>query len=1325
MKLKRILSLLTAVVMVSAYIPQVFAEDAGECGAGAGVIRNALYKAKDSKELPLDEPFDFERAENTMWVILDKSFKDEYTIQVTAPGGSPESVANVLEETESRLYGWVLDDPQPGDYTIDLMTEGGMLIDSKTITLVNVEFRNGANEFKTGEDMVDMLAVIGDNLYEVGAPEVVLNDTNKFNGWSPSNSTAITYEIPAPADGEDKVVLTAVTGMATVHKLRFTSEEGTPITYEKDNISFEDLEYGYSENEITEDIVYVMNMGNSPVQLEKPGVHAGCTITMDNDGAIEQGKKIAIRVKPNMGLNAGQYTTTIYVSEVGYRLIYFVGAMFNVVPLEVTVAPPAESIVVHYGESRSAADIKYTVTDKHGRMREELADSLGITITSAGFDTYAPVSDDPYPYTIHADYSGTNYIVSVDNSEANGVKVIKTEPIRETVNATGITDGDTLSESQLTGQYKNPYNGDYVNGTFAWADMDIELDEGVYPVQYIFTPNDTDNYEIVRDTAEVIVSPKTPTELSVSSGTPLTVEYDGTAKSVDFVSSRSESETETVYYRALGSGDDAWTTDAPTDAGAYDVKAELPETDDFAAGSAYAVLTILPRQVAISYANTDFYKTYDGSAQVTFNKNVIEITNKIEPDDVSISNEYVNAVFDSAGAGENKVVTVTIKADGALVGDAAHNYTIGSSDMVFHTNANIYRRTVNLKLNEGLTKEYGAVYSLTNNDFELGTGFGVYGLVEGETKDDIHATLYSDGTAADAEIRRYPVTATIDSYSNYQMGIQTTIGFMEVTKATVQPLSVSAGTGLVGNTLVDPDGDQKHTVQLEGTFANKNNHEIVNGTLTWADPAAELELGTRDYAWIFTPADEEHYNSPVTGTVSVTSYEKPVGNLKFILPDNLVYDGTKKAVTVESELGRQVTVEYRMIGGNLERTIDDQQYGTWTAEAPVNAGTYEVRASVEEDDDYAANSLTVAMIIARAIPEGSVSAGEIDRGGRLADSKLTAEFTGIDGELVTGQISWSWLGSDTPSTVVVQPGISYEWVFNPENRNYDTVKGSTEIDFKDRIPEGTVIYNLPGSDYAYVTVDGENVIEGDTIAFYSDSAATDPVSEKVVISVSEGQFKIMLDDDALTAAGGEIYAKLDASNKVESVSYKPELSFNANAIHIDATHKDASMSITPTDDSYIIESVVWDLNDDTIVRLTPDSDGKNVNIEPLQGGKAQLMITAVFTHPDENVTEKITVTKTVEVTVADLETRDFKVDGSGKASVTIYNNGVDTVNVILVSATYDSEGKMLSVKYVPEAIISSETKTIETDSFETPGETIKAFLWYKTYRPVQEFITPE
>ena len=112
--------------------------------------------------------------------------------------------------------------------------------------------------------------------------------------------------------------------------------------------------------------------------------------------------------------------------------------------------------------------------------------------------------------------------------------------------------------------------------------------------------------------------------------------------------------------------------------------------------------------------------------------------------------------------------------------------------------------------------------------------------------------------------------------------------------------------------------------------------------------------------------------------------------------------------------------------GSVTYTYSDAEDGTYTEEAPVNAGTWYVKATVKEDKNYTGLETVKEFTISRAVPEYTLPENlQISEGETLSSLKLPEGF--------------AW---ENPEQTAEQTGdLTFSAVYTPEDTvNYETVR---------------------------------------------------------------------------------------------------------------------------------------------------------------------------------------------------------------------------------------------------------------------------------------------
>ena len=902
-----------------------------------------------------------------------------------------------------------------------------------------------------------------------------------------------------------------------------------------------------------------------------------------------------------------------------------------------------------------------------------------------------------YPFTAVTETSNSNYKVSLKPGTNTGITVNKTTPRVNTVSATGISDGAKLSTSKISGMYVNSHSHEEVKGTWDWVNGDQEISTGestVVSCEYQFKPTDTDNYiDPDKGKVNVVVSAKIPTNLQAKPSS-LTKTYNGKPQSPSFTWERIGSFREdlvTVTYKKVEDGNLSfdgedytdYKAEAPTEAGIYKVHATCPETDSsvraYSAGDTTAIFTIAPLTLQPNFSGSVVNKAYDGTTDAEINPDNVTFKNKVNSADVvKIKKSAISkATFADAGYDPHYPKTVTINVDckDALEGANASNYTLGEGLSTYHTTGYISsQRPIKLELtgeNKTITKPYGVSFVLTAQNYQAAAAGQPEngGLVNTGSISDVKATLTAtdsngaDGMAVDAAVGSYTVKATTPPVSGYNYSItDDALGTLEVVRANPKVEgSVTAPNGKAGNTL--------SSVKPEGAFVNENNASMkVQGDLHWKAPQTQLREGKQSYEWEFVPTDNKNYNT-VSGTAYVTAGDKEPVPITFDETNTnkeVTYDGNAHAITATSTVqGTEITIEYRKtdIALHSETTETDE----WLRAAPKDAGTYEVRATAEvtgaNAQTYAGNVETTTLTILQAEPEGSVKAGNVDRGAYLSDSTLTPSFTGVDGEPLAGEVMWRYQDGIQPGMILVDSSKDYEWEFDPTDDNYKSVRGTSKVEFNiDTRKAEAEIYNLPEGydegigDYARVNVDNVNLKAGDKIQFFRDAQMTDPESD--IIEITEemsGRTKVNIDDDALNTGSGVLYLHIEGSSAVAEIPYKTQIGFRLNPTQVYMAQGDEkTISVEKSDDSYVLQGTEWTVPQDSAVDVTPAQDGASATVTgTAEAGNATLTVTATFAHPDPLETEKtVTTTNYVTVTITSEQAPDYAYTTNAATDIT-------------------------------------------------------------------------
>lgn len=413
------------------------------------------------------------------------------------------------------------------------------------------------------------------------------------------------------------------------------------------------------------------------------------------------------------------------------------------------------------------------------------------------------------------------------------------------ISATGITYGQTLSDSKITGKMKD--GNKEVTGTFAWKDGTIKPNAGSYDAEWTFTPAaGYEEYASVTGQVKVTVKPKNIKDATVTLESDSFV-YDTTEKAPTITEVKLAGWSEEITYDIVSGGK---ATDA-NDKITLTIRGNGNYT-----GMATAEWKITPKTVTPSIEVASCSYTGEELKPTVTLKD--DLSNTIDPKEYEVS--YSNNT--TAGTG-----TVTIK-------DATGgNYVLGTTSATFIITKAAAPTTIpgSLTITNGLHKTYSfdlstllptltapCDYGKITYDKKIETNLGkgaFMALVDGKTG---KLTLEVFDRSGTDEGQFGTITVTI-STGNYQ-DIPLTINVSAKNKLTpVLDGELTATDITYGQAL----NDSKITGQM------KNGSETVVGIFTWVDGTVEPAASDSYQAgWKFTPTNQEKY-AEVTGTVTI------------------------------------------------------------------------------------------------------------------------------------------------------------------------------------------------------------------------------------------------------------------------------------------------------------------------------------------------------------------------------------------------------------------------------------------------------------------------
>ena len=194
---------------------------------------------------------------------------------------------------------------------------------------------------------------------------------------------------------------------------------------------------------------------------------------------------------------------------------------FDIISNPVIVKASAVTPVANEPVTATAVTVGQTLASSilSGSFKVSSTDSTAVTGTLAWTDsttvvnatgnfgwTFTPTDTDTY-----------NVVTGTVNVVANPIE--KVTPVEdEPVTATAVTVGQTLASSILSGSFKvSSTDSTTVTGTLAWTDSATVVN-ATGNFGWTFTPTDTDTYNVVTGTVNVVANPPTPASWEATGG---------------------------------------------------------------------------------------------------------------------------------------------------------------------------------------------------------------------------------------------------------------------------------------------------------------------------------------------------------------------------------------------------------------------------------------------------------------------------------------------------------------------------------------------------------------------------------------------------------------------------------------------------------------------------------------------------------------------------------------------------------------------------------------------------------------------------------------
>ena len=592
------------------------------------------------------------------------------------------------------------------------------------------------------------------------------------------------------------------------------------------------------------------------------------------------------------------------------------------------------------------------------------------------------------------------------------------------ITAAGITYGDALSKSTISGKMKDPTTGDEVKGTFTWTNGMFKPAAGDYQAEWTFTPAEGyEEYATATGTVTVKVAPKS------IEGATITLKkreftYNAAEQSPTITGVMLKGWSETITTYDIVSGDKAINANDS-------ITLTIKGTGNYT-GTATAEWKIIPAKLTVSVPS-EVKKEYDGTTNATVTPTFNGLRGK---DNLTAADYSVTAAFDNAKVGYKKTVIGKVTLNQT---ETAKNYVL-TNDGNFSTDDGTITKAVaptvqpvELTIYNGVQADY-YVDLPSLPDMGKGKSYGTVGYRK------THTINLSEGYKAQSDLRADPEnlnTLRLLLHMTQTGSLTGEIGTVTIPVTTSNYQDITLTVKISAKNRITPTGtptlsknaiiygDALNTIALSGKLHDNVNNVDVDGTFEWVDGTHIPAVGNGTYAaeWIFEPTDTEKYLT-VSGRSNITVEKaRQYGKLSMA---GYTYGKTPSTPTLTDQTGdlnAQVTYSYA--------AADSGSVQTWDISNPpaLNAGTYRMYASIGDTDNYYGfEAVYCEFVVAKATPTYTVPTG------------LTAKYgqTLADVTLPDG---WSWMDSSESVGGASTAAKTFQTKFTPKDtENYNTVE---------------------------------------------------------------------------------------------------------------------------------------------------------------------------------------------------------------------------------------------------------------------------------------------
>ena len=568
--------------------------------------------------------------------------------------------------------------------------------------------------------------------------------------------------------------------------------------------------------------------------------------------------------------------------------------------------------------------------------------------------TYSNTADGTYTEEVPTE-AGTHY-VKATVEETEDYSGLESDAVEFTILPKTINTAITLTAPVKNGVPQTEIETDEYTATVAWSPevTDKFVYNTVYTATITITPKANYTVKGIAENGYTVSGAQTVTNeadsetvTAVYSATenknsneftqPLTITgwtYGETANTPT-----AEAKYGTIKYTYSNTADGTYTEEVPTEAGTHYVKATVEETEDYSGLESDAVeFTILPKTINTAITLTAPVK--NGVPQTEIETDEYTATVAWSPE---VTDKFVyNTVYTAT-------ITITPKANYTVKGIAENGYTVSGAETV---------------TNEADSATVTAVYSATENknSNEFTQPLAITGWTYGETANTPTAVAkygtikytYSntaDGTYTEevpTEAGTHYVKATVEETEDYS-GLES-----DAVEFTILPKTINTAitqlTAPVKNEVPQTEMETDEytaTVVWSPEVEDKFGYDTVyTATITITPKANYTVKGIAENGYTVSGAEtvtNEADSATVTAVYSATGIDDTVDTNEFTKPLEIVgwtYGDTPNAPTA--------SVKY----GTPKYTYSTAADGEYNDIVPTDAGTYYVKATVEETDKY-------------------------------------------------------------------------------------------------------------------------------------------------------------------------------------------------------------------------------------------------------------------------------------------------------------------------------------------------------------------------------------